>query len=53
VSEHLGLDALFSLMNKNAWYVVDIISNDMESIGMIDRTSLNSFIQARKKELKS
>ena len=49
VHEEINLNTLFSLMNKHGWYVVNVISRNLENVGIIDRRILENFIQARKK----
>ncbi len=44
------LKTIFCLMNKHGWAIVDVLSHDHQSIGVIDRTSLERFVESKKKD---
>ena len=52
VHEDLNLLSLFSLMNRNGWSVVNVVNNDFQSVGSLDRGQLQQFIQETGKKIR-
>lgn len=52
VHQDLNLKNVFSLMNKNGWAAINVVDNDFQSIGTLDRTDLQTFIQTTSKKIR-
>jgi Zn-dependent protease len=45
VSENMNLKSVFSLMDSNGWYTADVLTLELDKIGILDRKSLENYIR--------